>query len=137
MGVASWAALHLVAKPILALRAQRLEAMRIAERYAYFGPMEPDERVRTVRREIFDAASNLVVHARGGSKLVRLYCKMMGYDLEAAAGALRGIGEMAGAQFSEETRMNTLSHVYISLGAGHHLSSEARQQHQAAINDSN
>jgi hypothetical protein len=135
LAVVSWIVLHMVAKPVLNLREQRLDVLRLAERYAYFGPTDNAERVSVVRREIFDAASGLLVHSRGGSKLARLYCKAFGYDLEEAASALRGIGSMAGELHSDDVRTNNLSHVYISLRAGHHLTPEARRSHQAAIDE--
>jgi hypothetical protein len=123
--IVGWFVLNMIAKPILRVREQRLDALRIAERYAYFGWTEQDERVREVRRELFDVASKLRAQARGQSWPLRCYCRLLRYDLEGAAGALRGLGKMAGDYgYPDRVRQNNLNHVYISLRAHRHLSRE-------------
>jgi hypothetical protein len=122
--VAAWFVVNMIGKPFLAIRETRHEALRVAERYAYFGLTEIEGRTVAVRRELYDIASALTAHARGSSFFVRGWCKLAQYDLEAAARGLRGIGEMAGEQHDELRRSNTLSHVYVSLHADRHLSAE-------------
>ncbi len=116
VAVLSWFAINMIGKPIVALRDTRIKALRVAERYAYFGSTSTQsiERIREVKRELFDVASELRVQARGYSRLARWYCRFLRYDLEEAASALRGLGEMAGEDYSEQVRTNNLNHVYIS-----------------------
>jgi hypothetical protein len=131
--VAAWLVLHLIAKPILRVREQRLDALRIAERYAYFGWTERDERIGEVRRELFDIASKLRAQARGQSWPLRCYCGLLRYDLEEAASALRGLAGMAGEGHPDQVRQNTLNHIYISLHAYRHLSRAALCAHRDMV----
>jgi hypothetical protein len=131
--VVIWFLVNMIGKPILAIRDARHEALRVAERYAYFGRTDIEGRAAAVRREIYDTASGLTAHARGSSSLVRGWCRLAQYNLEAAASGLRGIGEMAGEQHDELTRQNTLSHVYVSLHADSHLSAEVLRQYRTAL----
>jgi hypothetical protein len=132
--VAAWLVLHLIAKPLLQVREQRLDALRIGERYAYFRRSEEDARVREVRRELFDIASKLRAQARGQSWPLRCYCWLLRYDLEGAASALNGLGNMAGDPgYADQDRQNFLNHVYISLSAHRHLSREALRAHRDMV----
>jgi hypothetical protein len=132
--VAAWLVLNLIGKPLLQVREQRLDALHIAERYAYFRWSEEDARVREVRRELFDIASKLRAQARGQSWPLRCYCWLLRYDLEGAAGALRGLGNMAGdTGYADQVRQNNLNHVYISLRAHRHLSREALRAHRDMV----
>ena len=133
-GLAIWLAANMLGKPILALRDARLKTIQTAERYAYFNGSASSERVSSVRREIFDIASELLAQARSHSWIVRLYCRFLRYDLEEAALALRGIGEMAGeVGYAEQSRTNNLNHVYISLRAHHHLPPEVVRRHHEMV----
>jgi hypothetical protein len=134
-GVAGWLVFYMVGKPILALRDTRLKALRVAERYAYFGSTstQSEERVREVRRELFDVAAELTTQTRGHSWPVRCYFGLLRHNFEAAASALRGLGQMAGEDYSEQVRTNNLNHVYISLRAHHHLTPETVRKHREVV----
>lgn len=133
--VVGWFALHMLGKPILALRAARFEALKLAERYAYFGGSDSQDEayINNVRRRIFNIGSELRTHARAHSKLVHFYCRIMGYNLEEAATALIGLGGVVGLHYDKATRTNTLTHVYVSLGAGDRVPHKNRLSHKAAL----
>jgi hypothetical protein len=133
--VLAWFALNLVGNPVLVLRELRLKALRVAERYAYFGPTstQSEERVREVRRELFDIGSELRAQARGQSLAVRCY-RLFRCDLEGAAAALGGLADMAGEDYPDQVRTNNLNYVYISLHAHRHLSPETLRKHKEMVN---
>jgi hypothetical protein len=126
--------LNLIAKPLLQVRAQRLDALASQRGMRIFRGSEADARVREVRRELFDIASKLRAQARGQLWPLRCYCWLLRYDLEGAAGALRGLGNMAGDPgYADQVRQNNLNHVYISLRAHRHLSGEALRAHRDMV----
>jgi len=137
VAVVAWFMLNMVGRPILALRDRRLKALQVADRYAYFGPTESPERVREVRRELFDIASELRAQARSHNWLVRCYCGLLRYDIEEATLALRGLAQMAGENYSQQVRTNNLNHIHISLRAHHHLSPETLRKHQEIVSETN
>ena len=61
----------------------------------------------------------------------------MRYNLEQAARAMWGIAEMVGDLIpaDDATRRNTLSHVYVSLGAGQHLTAAERESYRRALKE--
>jgi hypothetical protein len=133
VAVVAWFVLNMVGRPILALRDKRVKALQIADRYAYFGPTGSEERAREVRRELLDVASELRAQTRSHNWLVRCYCRLLRYDIEEAALALRGLAEMAGGNYAQEVCANNLNHVHISLRAHHHLSPETLRKHQEIV----
>jgi hypothetical protein len=110
---------HFFAKPILTIRDHRLKAIRCAERYAYIGLVDADtlELARTARTALIDAASDLRMHAEGQPWPVHLYVNVLGYNLEEAALALRGLAQMTGESYPEERRTNNSIHVLKCLRA--------------------
>jgi hypothetical protein len=71
--IVGWFVVQMIAKPVLRVREMRSDAIRLAERYAFFNS-ERDERVNEVRRELLDIASKLRAQARGQSWPLRCYC---------------------------------------------------------------
>jgi hypothetical protein len=127
--VPAWIALNWVGQPILAIERQRHEALRVADRYAFISPRENDDRIREIRRTLFDVGCSLRTDARSLPRPARVYRKLIGrYDFEGAADAILGLAEMAGdVRFHDSTRQNQLDWAYISLRAAHHLSSDRIQ----------
>jgi hypothetical protein len=137
VAVIAWFMLNMVGRPILALRDRRLKALQLADRYAYFGPVDSPERVHEVRRELLDIASELRAQARSHNWLVRRYCWLFRYDIEEATLALRGLAQMAGGNYSQQVRTNNLNHIHISLRAYRHLSPETLRKHREIASETN
>lgn|SRR5262245_36036523 len=93
-GVLAW----LVGKPIADARDNRLKGLQAAEQNAQVGRAAGVERIVAARAALNDAASALQSISRGHPRLVRLYCRFVGYDcdLEEAASALIRLHNMTG-----------------------------------------
>jgi hypothetical protein len=130
LGVLGWLVVNFFGQPILDFRKARMKILELADRYAFSSDYS---RANEIRKEIYDASSALLVHTRGGSIFVRYYCKAMGYDPEQAALEMREIagwiGELVPVFADDDTRHYTLSAVYISLGAGYHLTAAQRESY--------
>lgn len=128
VGVAalSWVALNFFGKPILTLREKRREALEVAERYAYVGShgsVSDEYRARALAA-LHDAGNSLRAYVRERSLATRLYCSVLGYDLDFASRAVFGLGEAARGQYriEERTCRLTLHALFVALGSTHHLS---------------
>jgi hypothetical protein len=108
---------------------KRREALRVADRYALVNPRETDDRIREIRRTLFDTGSALRSDARSLTWPAHLFCRFIArYDLEGGAHAILGLGEMAGdSSYSETQRCMQLDWAYVALRAAQHLSSNRRQ----------
>jgi hypothetical protein len=126
--VATWFLTSFLGKPLLDIRAKRLAALQIAERYG--GIPEPTSeagaaRVTAARSALIDIAVDLRTLARGLSWPLAYYCRLARYDLDLAALVIGGISEMAGSdRYSQELKTNNLDVVYYSLNAYKHLSAD-------------
>ncbi len=120
----AWLAAHLIGKPILAIRDARLEAIRVAERYAFVSNSASFETVSAADKSLLDVSSRLRSLSRGHGWPARLYCRWVGYDLEDAAGAISGLQHMAGENVPKQIRKNNLNFVYYSLNAYSHIPDE-------------
>ncbi|MFY9642436.1 MAG: hypothetical protein WCD20_00755 [Rhodomicrobium sp.] len=132
-GLATWYATNLIGKPILAVRDARLEALRVAERYAYVAGSASEETVRVARSALADTTSRLRSLCRGQGWPARLYCRFMSYNLEGAAIAINGLCQMAGEHFHEQTRQNNLNYVYYSLNTYGHIAEDKLLLLKAAL----
>jgi hypothetical protein len=71
---------------------------------------------------------------RAHSWLIRLYCRLFGYDLEAAANALTSLHNMVGhPSYSYETRKLVLDGIHVLLGASGHLRPERIKEIEAQL----
>ncbi len=135
LGLAAWLAVNFAGKPILAVRDARLEALRVAERYANVSGWASEESAGTARRALADISSRLRSLCRGQGWPVRLYCRLMRYNLEEATLAINGLQHMAGEHAPEQTRKNNLNLVYCSLNAYRHLSDNELLILKAALDE--
>jgi len=122
-GVLAW----LVGKPIADARDKRLKGLQAAEQNAQVGRAAGVERIVAARAALNDAASALQSISRGHPRLVRLYCRFVGYDcdLEEAASALIRLHNMTGDHgYNDKERQCALDAVYVFLGAHPHLKPE-------------
>lgn len=135
VAVASWVAANFIGKPIVALQEKRLEALKVAERYAHLGIGASGETRQRALTSLFDVANGIRAYAREGALATRLWCRIRKYDLECAAQALFGLAEIVRGEFRfpEEVRQNNLNAVFLSLGAGRHLSPNEVAQTRAEI----
>jgi hypothetical protein len=126
VAIASWVALNFIGKPVLALRKTRQEALGIADRRWAISPSASDEAHSVAIKALNDAAAALVEQRRADAIAVRLYCDMLGYDLELAARCLRGLAEGVRGEcpISDETRKRTRDALFVSLGATRDLSGD-------------
>ncbi|MBI5130264.1 MAG: hypothetical protein HZA66_12545 [Rhodopseudomonas palustris] len=129
VAVAAWFAVYFVGKPVVALQQNRLEALKVAERY-YLVDMNASEDERDAAlKALFEAGVALRTLHRGWSTAVRMWCWIWRYDLDLAAQALFGLAEgpRGNLVIAPETRKNTLDALYVALGAHKHLSAETVQ----------
>jgi hypothetical protein len=119
-----WFVTNWVGKPIIDVRDKRIKALQAAEQNSRVGYGASDERVREARAALGEAASALRSISRGHGRLVRLYCRLAGYDLETASSWLVTLHNMAGEirYDDEERREIAVVAIYIFLRAHHHLS---------------
>lgn len=126
-----WYVAQFYGAPILALRQKRHEALRLAERYAYYRAPPDDETIAhtlAARRALFDISSELRALVRQ-HRIVRIFNRLARYDLELATEALRGLAQMLGHDMYETTiKTNNLNAVYYALGADSHLTKEQRDE---------
>jgi len=106
VGVAGWFGTHFVAKPLLAVREKRLEALQIAERYSSVSFASSDEVRDRALRAFNDTASALRAFSRERSFAVQVWCRLFGYDLALASRCLLGLAEgpLGEYQLSSEQR---------------------------------
>jgi hypothetical protein len=123
-GVLGWAASNFVGAPVLALRKTREEALKAADRYWAVSPSWSDEGRSNAIKALNDAASVLAGDGLADGIAVQRYCDWLGYDLEVAAGCLRGLaaGGREGYSISDEERQRTRNALFVSLGATRRLS---------------
>jgi hypothetical protein len=110
-----------VGKPIVDARDKCLKALKATEQNAHVGDASA-ERIVEARAALNDAVSDLRSISRGQWQ-VRLYCWVVGYDLETAARALIGLHSRIGP-YDAEARQFFRDAVYVSLGAHQHLKRE-------------
>jgi hypothetical protein len=134
-GMFGWIITHFVASPILKIREIRLDAMQVAERYAYVLYGADWNAVSRANDALPEVATELRAQVRGYSWSVRKYCGVMGYDLETASSALLGLAQMAGENVGMETRKNILNLTYKALNACGHISKDDMLKLEAAISD--
>jgi hypothetical protein len=135
LALVAWIILNFWGKPILALRATRFEALRIAQRYSGVTGSSSDKLRDTALSSLNEIGNSLLAYSRESSLATRLYCYMFGYKLESAARCLFGLSEIPRGEFSisSETRKNTLNALYISLGAAQHLTKIEREKIEQMI----
>jgi hypothetical protein len=121
-GVLAWVALNFAGAPVLALRKARQEALGIADRRWAISPSASDEARSVAIKALNDAAAALVELRRADAIAVRRYCDWLGYDLELAAGCLRGLAKGVRGGYSDEKRKRTRDALFVSLGAARGLS---------------
>jgi hypothetical protein len=111
------------------IRQARTKALQAAEQNAYVGVAAGDERVTEARAALMDAAGTLRSVSRGHSRLVRLYCRLFRYDLEAAASALIRLHHMTGYHgYSNEARKLVLDDIYVFLGARGQITAQVERE---------
>jgi hypothetical protein len=123
--VLGWLATNWIGKPISDARDKRIKALQAVEQNSYVGGAASDERVVAARASLNEAASALRSISRGHSWLVRLYCRLTGYDLEAAANCLIKLHNMTGSYgYDDEGRQLIIDAIYVFLHADQHLGPE-------------
>jgi hypothetical protein len=100
IAVAAWFATNFLGQPILALRAKRLEAMQIAEKYLYVNHACSENLCRTARTSLHDVGNALLAYSREASFATRLWCRLWKYDLDFAAHCLFGLAEGASGKYN-------------------------------------
>jgi hypothetical protein len=129
-GVLGWLARGWIGGPISDARDKRIRALRAADENAYVGYTAANERIAEARAALRDTISALRSTSRGQPWSVRAYCRLCGYDLEAAAGWLTTLHNMAGKssyvpiEEDNKNRRFVLDAVHVCLGAYWHLSRE-------------
>jgi hypothetical protein len=124
MGVAAWFGTNFFAKPVLALREKRLEALQIGVRYANVNHTSSNGLRDRALKALHDTANALRALSRERSFAVRVWCRLFKYNLEAASLCLFGLAEGPRGEYlvSSERQKLTLDALFVSLGATHHLS---------------
>jgi hypothetical protein len=119
-----WFITNWVGKPIVDVRDRRIKALQSAEQNAYVDGGASIERIMEARAALNEAASALRSISRGHGWLVRLYCRLARYDLEAAANCLIALHNRAGQFTYEDRRQVIVDAMHIFLRAHQHLSRE-------------
>jgi hypothetical protein len=114
MGVAAWFGTNCLAKPVLALREKRLEALEIGERYANVNLTSSDGLRDRALKALHDTANALRALSRERSFAVRVWCRLFKYNLAAASLCLFGLAEGRRGQYvsSSEQRRLTLDALF-------------------------
>jgi hypothetical protein len=140
--IVGWVGLNFFGGPIVALREKRREALEVAERYRYVGiltdtnmvlvndtslldmrPRPPNEYQTKAHAELSDAGNSLRTFVRERAFATRIYCWVLGYDLDFAARALLSLGEaVRGVYQDKKARRLTLHTLFLALGVAHDLS---------------
>jgi hypothetical protein len=122
----AWLAYNWAGKPILDVRLKRIEALKVAELYGFKGYGYSEDETNRARDELGDAAMSLRALNRGQPWTARLYCRLLGYDLEFAASVLHGLAGLVGAALTHEnsSRRDGVDAVHVLLNASQHLSAE-------------
>ena len=126
VGVAGWIVANFFGGPILALQEKRREALEVAERYYRVDSASSDGLRGTALKSLTGAGTALRALSCEASLATRLWCKLLGYDLDFAARCLFGLAQGARGEFRFEadSMEKTLNAFYVSLGAAGHLSPE-------------
>jgi hypothetical protein len=123
--VLAWFITNWIGKPIIDVRDKRIKALHAADQHAHVWFTASIERIMEARAALNEAASGLRSVSRGHGWPVRLYCRLAGYDLEAAADWLITLRNWAGVNgVYEEPRQVAVDAIHIFLRAHHHLSRE-------------
>jgi len=125
-GVLAWFATNWIGKPIVDARDKRLKALQAAEQNAWVTSAASAERIEAARAALNDAAITLRSISRGHWP-VRLYCRFVGYDLEAAAYELDDLGLMTSfpsPSSYDKRRQFDLDAIHVFLRAHPHLTRE-------------
>lgn len=122
----AWLAYNWGGKPILDVRAARLDALKAAELYSFKGFGYSDDETNAARRALSDAANALRALSRGQPWTARLYCQALGYDLELSASVLMGFVGLVGAALGHgnSSRRDGVDAVHVLLNATQHLTNE-------------
>jgi hypothetical protein len=135
----AWLAYNWAGKPIVDVRSARPDALKAAELYRFTGYGHGDEETNRAKAGLNEAATGLRSLGRGQPWTAKLYCRMLGYDLELAGSVLIGLAGLAGAFLGAEnsSRRDGVDAVHVLLGASKHLStervSEIKQKLQTAL----
>jgi hypothetical protein len=117
-GVLAWLATNWIGEPISAARNKRIKALQAAEQNSHIGGAAGAERIAAAKAALNDAASALRSISRGHQWPVRLYCRFVRYDLEAAASGLIRLHNMTGDHgYDDKARQLALDAIYVFLGA--------------------
>ena len=146
LGIGAWFAVNFAGKPILELEETRKLALAAATRYWAISPQAVGETRARALAALYEAASALNGFSRAEALASRTWCRVFGYDLDFAAGALRGLAEGIRGKtiFPDEQRKLTVDAVHLSLNATRHLSAtelaaarDAIERTKHPLNDEN
>ncbi|MFZ3178480.1 MAG: hypothetical protein WA150_11055 [Methylovirgula sp.] len=118
--VIGWFGINFIGKPILKAEERRIEILRLGERYSSFGMGTDDDRAMRAIKEINDALA-LVKPLYRSSLIIRIYCRIRGYNFPLAEGILNGISHMIGRSNNDNDRLNQIDALYLALNATEHL----------------
>jgi hypothetical protein len=122
----AWLAYNWAGKPILDTRSTRLEALKAVELYGFTGYGHGEDKESRAKDGLIEAAAALRSLSRGQPWTARLYCQLLGYDLEFVASVLMGLASLVGAHLGQEnsSRRDSVDAIYVLLNAAQHLSAE-------------
>ena len=122
-GVLGWLANNWIGRPISDVQDKRLKALQAVEQNAYVTGSATDERVTMARAALNEAASALRSTSRGHPWSARVYCRLVGYELETAANALITLHNMTGRHgYDDKTHQLFIDAIYVFLRADQRLS---------------
>lgn len=122
----AWLAYNWAGKPILDVRSARLDALKAADLYGFTGYGHGDEETNKAKAALNEAATILRSLSRGQPWTAKVYCRVLGYDLEFAGSVLIGLAGLVGAllRIENPSRRDGVDAVHVLLGASKHLSAE-------------
>lgn len=99
--VVSWFGLNWLASPVLTFLDDRRHAIEAVQEHGSIGWFPSEQAATAARSALGTAARRMLFYAQGGPGIVRLYCKMRGYDLQLAGRALNGLASNVGSPMPE------------------------------------
>jgi hypothetical protein len=91
-----WISARWWAAPLQEFLADRRHAIEAIQEHGYRDPflLASEESVKAARHAIGTAATRMLFYAQGGPGIVRLYCRLRGYDLHLAGRTLNGLASI-------------------------------------------
>ena len=96
-GAMGWLIANAVARPLVHFWADRRSAIEVLRTHGSVGWPASDEPMKAAHAAVRAAAAQMLFYAEAGPSIVRLYCKILRYDLRLAGLALNGIDARIGA----------------------------------------